>query len=190
MSDSRKPGPSGAPKGQGRLSDSLQKKLTGPTFREVRAAHSLVLHRAKDCPFDFTHPVLAEIIINHLACLRQDHWIKVAGFMIFPDRLELVATPPHPQLMHDIARNIAESTSRAMNQMAKGHTAVWDEHFEERPIRDQTDLKDALEKLREQSRQKLDDAHSLWLWSSFHDLHAGLSDPDFFPAGGEPPQGR
>lgn len=157
--------------------------LRQPTFGDVNPANDIVLSLDRGCNLDLTHPVLAEVLINHLTWLKQEHWIKVAGFVILPRHLQLLITPADQRLLPDILKNFIHFTTDEINRFLKREGGVWSDTIEERVVRDHRQLQGQLDKMRRLPAEKhLIYNASRWPWSSFHRSLEHLHDREFFAA--------
>jgi len=157
------------------------RSLRQPTFGDVNPANYIVLSLDRTCDLDLTHPVLAEVLINHLTWLKQEHWIKVAGFVILPRQLQLVVTPADQRLLTDILKNFTHYTSDEINRFLQRDGAVWSRVIDENLVRDHRELQGHLDRMRRLPAEKhLIYNASRWPWSSFHRSLEHLHDRDFF----------
>ena len=155
--------------------------LRQPTFGDVNPANDIVLSLEPACKLDLTHPVLAEVLINHLTWLKQEHWIKVAGFVILPRQLRLLMTPADQRLLPDILKNFIHYTTDETNRFLKREGPVWSETIEEHVVRDHRELQSHLDRMRRLPAEKhLIYNASRWPWSSFHRSLEHLHDREFF----------
>ena len=157
------------------------RSLRQPTFGDVNPANYIVLSLDRTSDLDLTHPVLAEVLINHLTWLKQEHWIKVAGFVILPRQLQLVVTPADQRLLADILKNFIHYTSDEINLFLQREGAVWSRVIDEHLVRDHRELQGHLDRMRRLPAEKhLIYNASRWPWSSFHRSLEHLHDRDFF----------
>jgi hypothetical protein len=167
----------------------LQKPVTGarhlrePAFGGDNPAHYIVLSTEKSAGLDLTHPVLAEVLINHLSWLKQEHWLKLAGFVILPRQLQLLMTPPDRRLLSAILKNFTHYTEEEINQFLKRKGDVWSRVIEEREVSDFKELQGHLDRMRRLPAEKhLIYNPSRWPWSSFHRSLEHLKDREFYSA--------
>lgn len=155
--------------------------LRQPTFGDVNPANYIVLTLDRGCELDLTHPVLAEVLINHLTWLKQEHWIKVAGFVILPKQLQILVTPADQRLLSDILKNFTHYTSEEINLFLQRKGEVWSMAIEEHLVRDHRELQGHLDRMRRLPAEKhLIYNASRWPWSSFHRSLEHLHDREFF----------
>lgn len=156
-------------------------RLRQPTFGDVNPANYIVLSLESGCDLDLTHPVLAEVLINHLTWLKQEHWIKVAGFVILPRQLQLLMTPADQRLLTDILKNFTHFTTDEINHFLKRKGGIWGRAIQEHLVRDHRELQGYLDQMRRLPAEKhLIYNASRWPWSSFHRSLEHLHDREFF----------
>lgn len=163
------------------VSSSIRRRLGGPTFGDDNPADFVVLSLKENLNIDLTHPVPAEILINHLTCLRQDHWIKVGGFVILTGQIELLVTPVDQRLLDDILKNFIACTTEQINFSLKRAGEVWSPSIQRHVVKNRDELQKYLKHIRRQPAEKhLVSNPSRWPWSTFHRSLEHLYDRDFF----------
>ena len=157
------------------------RRLREPVFGEDNPANFIILRLDKKCKLDLTHPVHAEILINHLTYLRQEHWILLAGFVLLPEQFQVLLTPVDQRLLPDILKNFTGFTAQQINFFLKRTGPIWSHVIEQNVITDHQELRKYQDRLKLQPAEYTlieDPAH--WPWSSFHRAHEHLYDRDFF----------